>query len=78
LPTTLPHHRRKDAKCSPARLAFDVLFNGAMLASALIFAIIVLEREQRYALAEQQLANQTLLQRAIEPTAKAELIPPSD
>lgn len=51
-------------------------FNGAMLASALILAFIVLEREEQYALDQQDIANQTLLQRATDPTAEAEVIPP--
>lgn len=47
-----------------------------MLASALILAFIVLEREEQYALDQQDIANQTLLQRATDPTAEAEVIPP--
>jgi hypothetical protein len=78
VPTTLPHRRRGPSSRSAARLAFDVLFNGAMLASALFLAFIVLEREEQYALDQQDIANQTLLMRAADPTAATEVIPPLD
>jgi len=78
VPTTLPHRRRAHARRSPARLAFDLLVNGTMLASALILAFIVLEREEQYASDQQDIANQTLLLRAADPASEAEVIPPLD
>lgn len=65
MPTELPSQRRHGSKRSRPRVVFDVLFNGAMLASALFLAFVVLARGERYALAEQELADRTLQQRGI-------------
>ena len=60
MPTTLPHRPRADVKRSPRRIVFDILFNGAMLVSALILTFIVLVREEQFAFGEQQIANRTM------------------
>ncbi len=78
MPTTLPHRPRADVKRSPRRVVFDILFNGAMLVSALILTFIVLVREEQFAFGEQQLANQTMQQRMLEATGEGRYLPPSE
>ncbi len=78
MPTTLPHRPRADVKRSPRRIIFDILFNGAMLVSALVLTFIVLMREQQYAYGQQELANQTMQQRALNGTGEIQIIPPLD
>ena len=76
MPTTLPHRRRADAKRTPARIVFDVLFNGAMIVSALILTFIVLVREEQYAFGRQQGANLTIQHIPLDTTGETEALPP--
>ncbi len=78
MPTNLPHRPRADVKRSPRRVVFDILFNGAMLVSALILTFIVLVREQRYAYGQQEIANQTMQQRMSDGGGEYRIIPPSE
>ncbi len=78
MPTNLPHRPRADVKRSPRRVVFDILFNGAMLVSALILTFIVLVREQRYAYGQQEIANQTMQQRMLDGAGEYRIIPPSE
>ena len=78
MPTTLPHRPRASVKRSPRRVVFDILFNGAMLVSALILTFIVLVREQRYAYGQQEIANQTMQQRMLDGAGEYRIIPPSE
>lgn len=76
MPTTLPHRPRADVKRSPRRVVFDILFNGAMLVSALALTFVVLVREQRYAYGQQEAANQTTQQRMMDGSDKIRITPP--
>ena len=78
MPTTLPHRPRADVKRSPRRIVFDILFNGAMLVSALILTFIVLVREEQFAFGEQQIANRTMQQRTLEATGEGQYLPPPE
>jgi len=78
LPTTLPHRPRADVKRSPRRIVFDILFNGAMLVSALILTFIVLVREEQFAFGEQQIANRTMQQRTLEAPGEGRYLPPPE
>ena len=78
MPTNLPHRPRADVKRSPRRVVFDILFNGAMLVSALILTFIVLVREQRYAYGQQEIANQTMQQRMLDGSGEYRIIPPTE
>ncbi|HTT47133.1 MAG TPA: hypothetical protein VMG39_03920 [Pseudolabrys sp.] len=76
MPTSLPPPRRGEARAT-GRLVFNVLFNGAMLVSALLLAFAVLVREQQYALGQQQIANQTIQPPLTRPSEER-FIPPLD
>lgn len=78
MPTNLPRRPRADVKRPPRRVVFDILFNGAMLVSALILTFIVLVREQRYAYGQQEIANQTMQQRLLDGAGEYRIIPPSE
>jgi hypothetical protein len=78
LPTTLPHRRRADEKHSPARIVFDVLFNTAMVVSALILTFIVLVREEQYAFGQQESPAQLIQQGLVDTTGEGQVIPPSN
>ena len=78
MPTNLPHRPRADVKRSPRRVVFDILFNGAMLVSALILTFIVLVREEQFALGQQEIANQTMQQRMLDGSGEYRIIPPSE
>ena len=75
MPTTLPHRRRADVKRTTARIVFDVLFNGAMIVSALILTFIVLVREEQYAFGRQQGTPYTLRQ-SLDTTGETQALPP--
>ena len=75
MPTTLPPRRRNSQARTTGRLVFDVLFNGALLVSALILTLIVLVREEQFAFGRQQIANQSIQQRMMEATGTW---PPAD
>lgn len=67
MPTVLPpvsRPRRATKKRSRARLVFDVLFNAALVVSALILTFIVLVREEQYAFGHQQRPGQAIEQAA--------------
>ena len=76
MPTNLPHRPRADVKRSPRRVVFDILFNGAMLVSALILTFIVLVREQQYAFGQQDVATQTAQQRTTDGSGEVRINPP--
>jgi hypothetical protein len=78
LPTTLPHRRRADEKPSPARIVFDVLFNAALVVSALILTFIVLVREEQYAFGQLQSPAQVIQQGPLDATGESLVIPPSN
>jgi hypothetical protein len=82
LPTTLPHRPRAAVKRSLKRIVFDVLFNGAMLVSALILTFIVLVREEQYAFGQQETPAQAIEQAAqqgmLDTTGESQIIPPSN
>ena len=75
LPTNLPDRRRANAKRTTARLVFDVLFNGAMIVSALILTFIVLVREEQYADGRQQGTPYTVRQ-SLDMTGESQALPP--
>lgn len=75
MPTSLPHRRRADAKRTTARIVFDVLFNGAMIVSALILTFIVLVREEQYAFGRQQGTAYTIEQ-SLDSTGETQALPP--
>ena len=76
LPTTLPHRPRTDVKRSSRRVAFDILFNGALLVSALALTFIVLVREERYAYGQQEIANQAMQQPMADESDEIRITPP--
>ena len=76
MPTTLPHRPRADVKRSPRRVVFDILFNGALLLSALALTFIVLVREERYAYGQQEIANQTAQQSVADDSGEIRITPP--
>ncbi|MGA2567478.1 MAG: hypothetical protein ABSF41_11700 [Pseudolabrys sp.] len=82
MPTTLPHRPRAAVKRSLKRIVFDVLFNGAMLVSALILTFIVLVREEQYAFGQQETPAQAIEQAAqqgmLDTTGESQIIPPSN
>lgn len=78
MPTTLPHRRRADEKPSPARIVFDVLFNAALVVSALILTFIVLVREEQYAFGQLQSPAQVIQQGPLDATGESLVIPPSN
>jgi hypothetical protein len=69
-------------KRTPARTVCEFLFNAALVASALIFAFIVLVREEQYAFSRPenpaQAIEQAAYQSAIDVTGKTAVIPPSN
>ncbi len=78
MPTTLPQRRRSNEKRSTKRIVFDVLFNGALLASALILTFIVLVREEQFAFGQQQMTTQMMQQRLQQATGEGQIMLPSE
>jgi hypothetical protein len=86
LPTVMPpvwsRPRRVPEKRSLAGKIFDVLFNGALIVSALIFAIIVLVREEQYAYGPQEdpatVIEQALMLGQMDMPDQIKVIPPLD
>lgn len=76
MPTTLPHRPRTDVKRSPRRVVFDILFNGALLLSALALTFIVLVREERYAYGKQEIGNQTAQRSVADESGEIRITPP--
>jgi hypothetical protein len=66
-------HRRKP---SPRRVAFDILFKGALLVSAMTLTFIVLVREERYAYGRQEIANQAMQQPTADDPGEIQIILP--
>jgi hypothetical protein len=85
LPTVMPpvssRPLRAPGKRSLAGKIFDVLFNGALIVSALILAVIVLVREEQYAYGQQEdpamAIEQTLMTGQMDMTDQKTVIPPS-
>jgi hypothetical protein len=63
-------------KRSPRHVAFDILFNGALLVSALALTFIVLVREERYAYGQQEIANQAMQQPMADDSGEIQIILP--
>lgn len=78
MPTVLPHRRRVSEKRSLARTVFDVLFNGAMVVSALILTFIVLVRQEQYAYGPRQSPPQAIQQSLMDTTGENRVIRPSN
>ena len=78
LPTNLPLRRRVDEKRSLARTVFDVLFNGAMIVSALILTFIVPVRQEQYAFGKPESPAQMIPQDAAESTGESQVFRPSN
>ena len=86
LPTVMPpvwlRPRRVPQKRSLTGKIFDVLFNGALIVSALILAIIVMVREEQYAYGQQEdtvlAIEQTLMPGQMDMTDQKMVIPPSN
>ena len=80
LPTALPPRRRAPETRPLARAVFDVLFNTALVVSALILTFIVLVREEQYAFGHQQRPAQMIEQLAeqtqLDVTGESAVIPP--
>ncbi len=84
MPTTLPpippRSRRAPEKRPLARTVFDVLFNTALVVSALILTFIVLVREEQYAFGQQQRPAQMIEhlaeQSQLDVTGERAVIPP--
>ena len=64
MPTILPPPRRAPQKRSLVRNIFDVMFNTTLVVSALILVVIVLAREEQYALGHPEYAVQQIDQTA--------------
>lgn len=80
MPTVL-QPRRAPEKRSLARKIFDIVFNTALVVSALILTFIVLVRQEQYAFGEQQDISQTIEQAArgpVDMTGERMIIPPSN
>ena len=75
MPTTLPPRRHADKKRSLTRIVFDVVFNTALVVSALILAFIVLVREEQYAFGNSPLQ---LIQQSPVDTGESQVIRPSN
>jgi hypothetical protein len=82
MPPVSPRSPRVPEKRSLAGKIFDVLFNGALIVSALILTIIVLVREEQYAYGQQEdpdlAIEQTLMPSQMGMTDQKTVIPPSD
>jgi hypothetical protein len=82
LPTVLPQPRRAAKKPSPARTVFDFLFNATLVVSALILTVIVLVREEQYALGRPASPAQTIERTAhddaLDTTGETAVLPPAD
>jgi hypothetical protein len=74
LPTILPPRRRDSQARSTARLVFDILFNGALLASALMLTVMVAVKAQ-IAIGQPQVAAQTM-QRMMDATGEGRVVKP--
>jgi hypothetical protein len=82
LPTILPRPRRVNEKRSLARIVFDFVFNTALVTSALIFAFIVLVREEQHAFGQPEKSapavEQSAPRSAPDITGETQVIPPSE
>jgi hypothetical protein len=86
LPTVMPpvpsRRRRVPEKRSLAGKIFDVLFNGALIVSALILTFIVLVREEQYAYGQQEdpamVIEQALMLGQMDMPDQIKVIPPSN
>jgi hypothetical protein len=82
MPPVSSRPRRVPQKRSLAGKIFDVLFNGALIVSALILTLIVLVREEQYDGGQQQdpamAIEQTLMQGQMDMTGQNMVIPPSN
>ena len=76
LPTVLPQRRRNDQARTTARLVFDIVFNGALLVSALMLTVVVLVKAQ-IAFGQAQFAAQTT-QRMMDASSEGRAMAPSE
>jgi hypothetical protein len=78
LPTALPPRpRRAPEKRSLARIVFDVVFNTALVVSALMLTFIVLVRQEQYAFGQQPRPAQAIEQ-TLDMTDETMVTPPSN
>ena len=77
MPTTLPPRRRNGQTRRTARLVFDILFNGAMLVSALALTVVVAVKAQ-IATGQPQFVNQTAQPRAMDASGQDRATLPQD
>ena len=82
MPTALPRPRRiEKKKRPPLRVAFDVLFNGTLILSALVLVFIVLVREEQYAFGQPgilvQASERTAPPSRLDTTGETGVIPPA-
>jgi hypothetical protein len=82
MPPVSSRPRRVPQKRSLAGKIFDVLFNGALIVSALILTMLVLVREEQYDVGQQQdpamAIEQALMQSQMDMTGQNMVIPPSN
>ena len=77
MPTTLPPPRRNGQLRTTGRLVFDILFNGALLASALVLTVVVAVKAQ-IATGQPQVADRTTQQRMMDASSKGHFALPPD
>jgi len=75
LPPIPPRRRRAPEQRSRARVVFDVVFNTALVVSALMLTFIVLMREEQYAFGHQQHPAQAIEQ-TLDMTGETMVTPP--
>jgi hypothetical protein len=75
LPPIPPRPRRASDKRSLARIVFDVVFNTALVVSALMLTFIVLIREEQYAFGQQPRPAQAVEQ-LLDMTGETMVTPP--
>ena len=75
LPPIPPRPRRAPDKRSTARIVFDVVFNTALVVSALMLTFVVLVREEQYAFGKQPRPAQAIEQ-TLDMTGETMVTPP--
>jgi len=81
LPPIPPRRRRAPERRSLARIVFDVVFNTALVVSALMLTFVVLVRQEQYTSGQRQHPGQAIEQTVQAPwdmTGKTMVTPPSN
>ncbi len=81
LPPIPPRRRRAPKKRSLARIVFDVVFNTALVVSALMLTFVVLVRQEQYASGQRQRPAQAIghtVQAPWDMTGETMVTPPSN